>query len=130
MTEARRKSLLLCDDETDLADELGEFFAESGWAVRICNTGRDAERLLVEGLAPDCLMTDLRLGDMDGSRLVATARSLPASIRPRLTVVITGNILGSASKENLDVDILRLKPIDPAMLAQEMEDMLYSKTSD
>ncbi|MFM9856919.1 response regulator [Pseudoxanthobacter sp. M-2] len=130
MTEAIRKSLLLCDDETDLAEELGEFFAESGWVVRICNTGGEAERLLVEGLAPDCLMTDLRLGDMDGSRLVATARSLPAAIRPRLTVVITGNILGSASKENLGVDILRLKPIDPAMLAQEMEDMLFSKMSD
>lgn len=130
MIEAPRKSLLLCDDEKDLAEELGEFFAECGWTVHICNTGREAERLLLEGLAPDCLMTDLRLGDMDGSLLVATAKSLPAAIRPRITVVITGNILGSASKQNLGVDILRLKPIDPARLAQEMDDMLLGWTID
>ncbi len=128
--EAPRKSLLLCDDEKDLAEELGEFFAEGGWTVRICNSGHEAEQLLIEGLAPDCLMTDLRLGDMDGSRLVATARALPAAIRPRLTVVITGNILGSASRQSLGVDILRLKPIDPAMLAQEMEDILFSRTNE
>ena len=129
MSAEAKKTLLLCDDEKDLAEELGEFFTETGWSVIICNSGWEAERLLLEGLAPGCLMTDLRLGDMDGSRLVATAHGLPAPIRPRMMVVITGNILGSATKQSLGVDILRLKPIDPVMLAQEMEDILFSRTN-
>ncbi len=130
MISAARKTLLLCDDEKDLAEELGEYFSETGWRVNICNSGREAERLLFEGLAPECLLTDLRLGDMDGSRLVAMAHALPTLIRPRLMVVITGNILGCATKHNLGVDILRLKPVDPVMLAQEMEDMLLSRMTD
>ncbi len=130
MISAARKTLLLCDDEKDLAEELGEYFSETGWRVNICNSGREAERLLFEGLAPECLLTDLRLGDMDGSRLVAMAHALPALIRPRLMVVMTGNILGSATKHTLGVDILRLKPVEPVMLAQEMEDMLLSRMTD
>ena len=127
MSEAVRKSVLLCDDERDLAEELGEFLGGLGWRVDVCNSGGAAERLLVGGLAPSCLLTDLRLGDMDGSRLLATARALPDVVRPRLFVVITGNILASASKQQLGADLLLLKPIDPAMLAQNMEDMLFER---
>jgi CheY-like chemotaxis protein len=127
VTEAAAKSVLLCDDEKDLAEELGEYLAGLGWRVSVCNSGREAERLLLGGLAPACLLSDLRLGDMDGSRLLATARALPDFIRPRLFVVITGNILASASKQLLGADLLLLKPIDPAMLAQDMEDMLVDR---
>jgi CheY-like chemotaxis protein len=130
MTNARGKSVLVCDDEKDLAEELGEFLAELGWSVRVCNSGQEAERLLRDGLAPGCLLTDLSLGDMEGSHLVAMARGLPELIRPRLIVVITGNILGCATKKSLDADLLRLKPIDPVTLAQEMEDMLFNEILD
>jgi CheY-like chemotaxis protein len=130
MTRASGKSVLICDDERDLADELGEFLEGLGWGVTVCNTGRDAERLLVSGLAPACLLTDLRLGDMDGARLVAVARHLPQSIRPRVIVVITGNILGCDTKASLNADLLRLKPIDPVTLAQDMEDLLLLRGED
>lgn len=118
------KSVLICDDELDLAEELGEFFASLGWTVTVCNTGHEAVRLLQSGLAPACLLTDLRLGDMDGARLVEVARHLPEPVRPLLVVVITGNILGCATRASLDADLLRLKPIDPVTLAQDMEEML------
>lgn len=118
------KSVLICDDELDLAEELGEFFTSLGWTVTVCNAGHEAARLLQSGLAPACLLTDLRLGDMDGAGLVEVARRLPEPIRPRVVVVITGNILGCATKASLDADLLRLKPIDPVTLAQDMEEML------
>jgi len=130
VNDAVHKSVLLCDDEKDLAEELGEFLAELGWRVDVCNSGGEAERLLVGGLAPACLLSDLRLGDMDGSRLLATARALPDVIRPRLFVVITGNILASTTRQKLGADLLLLKPIDPVMLAQDMESMLVDRMSE
>lgn len=122
--EEHHKSILICDDEQDLAEELGEFFTSLGWSVTVCNAGREAARLLQAGLAPACLLTDLRLGDTDGSLLVSLARRLPEPIRPRVVVVITGNILGCATKASLGADLLRLKPIDPVTLAQDMEEIL------
>jgi CheY-like chemotaxis protein len=118
------KSVLICDDELDLAEELGEFFTSLGWTVTVCNTGHEAMQLLQSGLAPACLLTDLRLGDMDGTRLVEVARRLPEPVRPHLVVVITGNILGCGTRASLDADLLLLKPIDPVTLAQDMEEML------
>ena len=72
MTRASGKSVLICDDERDLAEELGEFLEGLGWGVTVCNAGREAERLLVSGHAPACLLTELRLGDKDGSGLINT----------------------------------------------------------
>lgn len=123
MIEAIRRSVLLCDDERDLAEELGEFLADVGWAVSVCHSGSEAEQLLVGGLAPTCLLTDLRLGDMDGTSLIQLARGLPEPIRPRFFVVMTGNIIGCAAKSSMGADLLCLKPIDPAVLAEEMQEM-------
>lgn len=125
----RGLSVLVCDDERDLAEELGEFLTGLGWTVTVCHSGREAERLLAEGLAPACLLTDLRLGDMDGSRLVAAARQLPEAIRPHIMVIITGNILSSATRQSLGADLLRLKPVDPVLLAEDIEAFLLD-TSD
>lgn len=124
MSDQKKWSALICDDERDLADELGEFFDALGWSVTVCYGGFEANRLLASGLAPDCLLTDLCLGDLDGSRVVASARLLPVPIRPLVLIIITGNILGSATKESLDVDLLYQKPVDPIALAKNIEEIL------
>jgi DNA-binding response OmpR family regulator len=112
-------SIIVCDDEQELAGELGEYFESLGWRVRTCFAGQDVEHELAAGFAPTCLLTDLRLGGVvDGDQLFAFARGLPAPLRPQVIAVITGHVVDRVGPEELGADLLYLKPVEPdAILA-------------
>ncbi|MBS7538417.1 response regulator [Ancylobacter lacus] len=116
--------MLICDDEIDLAQELGEFFANEGWEVEVCVSGTQAIRLLQGGLAPQVLLTDLRIGTFNGVEVVAAARQLPAGSRPAVTVILTGHVVGSAVAADFACDLLYAKPVDPDLLLREVVSLL------
>ncbi len=120
----RRHSMLICDDEADLAQELGEYFANEGWEVEVCVSGAEAVRLLEAGLAPQVLLTDLRIGTFNGGEVVAAARRQPAGARPAVTVILTGHVVGSAVPADFACDLLYAKPVDPDLLLREVVSLL------
>jgi DNA-binding response OmpR family regulator len=122
----RDLSILICDDEAELVEELAEFLAASGWRTHGCLAGANAERLLRDGLAPSCLMTDLRLGEFDGEALIRAVRRLPAALRPRVIAVMTGHVADQLRAADLGADLLYVKPIDPFAIAGDLHRLLGS----
>ena len=114
------RSILICDDEVELVDELAEYLAAMGWRVRVVTRGEEAEAVLRGGVRPECLLTDLRILDYDGADLVALARSLPAENQPLVVGVMTGHLDDGVTAADLGADTIFFKPIDGDALSREL----------
>lgn len=117
-------SMLLCDDEPALAEEIAEFFTSLGWSVRTCADGLAAERLLSGGLAPSCLVTDLHMPGGGGETLLAVVRSLPPEKQPAVVAVMTGHALEGTTAGAFGADLLYRKPADPFVMAEDLASRL------
>ncbi|GGF47581.1 hypothetical protein GCM10007301_03640 [Azorhizobium oxalatiphilum] len=123
------RSILIVDDETELAEELGEFFVSMGWQARVCFTAPAAYAALQEGLAPDCLLTDLRIADHDGAELVAQVRQMPKDLQPKVVAIITGHVVSETEAADFNADYLFVKPVDPVLVMEVVERLLSDATA-
>ena len=80
------ESILVVDDDRDVASTVSEYLTREGHTVTLAHTGRDGLTRLREG-AVALLLVDLRLPDMDGIEVMHAAQRLP---NPPEIVVITG----------------------------------------
>lgn len=79
--------LLIVDDERELLEVLGAWFANAGYVVHTAADGVEALRLLNEQPF-DVVVTDLRMPGLNGLQLLAVAKELD----PRMEVVfLTGH---------------------------------------
>lgn len=113
-------SILICDDEVELADELAEYLEAMGWSVRVVTRGPEAEVMLQAGIRPECLLTDLRVLDYNGADLIALARSLPAERRPLVIGAMTGHLDDGVTAADLGADVIFFKPIDVDTLSRDL----------
>jgi CheY-like chemotaxis protein len=84
--DARR--VLVVDDNADAADTMGEVLTESGYAVQVAYEGEAALRAFHEA-APDVVLLDLGLPDLDGLEVARRLRSTPEG-RAAWLVAVTG----------------------------------------
>jgi two-component system, NtrC family, response regulator HydG len=63
------KKILVIDDDTDICLLLKRFLSKNNFAVEIANSGKTGLQVLTE-FQPDLVMTDFRLGDMDGTQIL------------------------------------------------------------
>ncbi|MCY7349794.1 MAG: sigma-54 dependent transcriptional regulator [Cytophagaceae bacterium] len=64
-----QQKILVIDDDTDICLLLKRFLTKNGFVVEIAHNGRSGlERL--DNFKPDLVMTDFRLGDIDGGELL------------------------------------------------------------
>jgi DNA-binding NtrC family response regulator len=82
-----RQSVLIVDDEELICRSLRMTLEQAGYAVGVALSGTDAIAQVAEE-PPDCLVVDLRLGDMDGLEVLKAARERVASLK---AVVITAH---------------------------------------
>ncbi|MGU3496082.1 response regulator [Xanthobacteraceae bacterium A53D] len=122
-------SILICDDEAELAEELGEFFVSMGWTASVVFTSPDAFAVLENGLVPDCLLTDLRIADHDGAELVAQVRQLPKGLQPKVIAIITGHVVSETEAAEFHADHLFVKPVDPVLVMEVVERLLSSASA-
>jgi len=80
--------VLVVDDDRDGADTLGLLIEELGNQVHVTYGGTQALNVATV-FQPDLMLIDLAMPDMDGCRLVASFRRLPA-FAPTKIVAITG----------------------------------------
>jgi DNA-binding NtrC family response regulator len=79
--------VLVVDDEFEMAAVIADELGDRGYSVLALRTGREAiERLRHEPC--DVLITDLRMPDVDGLRLLRVSRGLDPS---RPVIVMTGH---------------------------------------
>ena len=104
--ESRRlqaATILVVDDDESVRVTLGAVLIDAGHAVRICASGSEA-LAMVESTEFDVIVTDFRLGDMDGIVVVEDAqRRWPETVPLMLT--------GYASLESA-IDALRVGVYD------------------
>jgi CheY-like chemotaxis protein len=106
------RSIIVCDDEPELAYELAEFLESNGWRVLVCASIASVKSALIGGFPATCLLTDLRVSDGDGAELLEWTRQLPQPLRPAITAVITGHAADPASG-SFGADLIFFKPVDP-----------------
>jgi CheY-like chemotaxis protein len=124
------RSILICDDEVELAAEIGEYLDALGWMVRVTYSGPAAMEMLNSGDRVDCLLTDLRIADFDGADLIAYARGLPLDRQPTVIGVITGHLEEWIEASDIGADALHIKPIDPDRLAEHLATLIDRAVSD
>ena len=61
--------ILVIDDDTDICLLLRRFLSKNGYEVAIAQSGQTGLSLLEE-FSPDLVMTDFRLGDLDGGQIL------------------------------------------------------------
>ena len=61
--------ILVIDDDTDICLLLRRFLTKNGYEVAIAQNGQTGLSLLEE-FSPDLVMTDFRLGDLDGGQIL------------------------------------------------------------
>ncbi|MFP4612887.1 MAG: sigma-54-dependent transcriptional regulator [Spirochaetaceae bacterium] len=80
------KRILVVDDERNMRDLLRIIFEKDGFAVDTASTGGEALRLLDTNRLFDVIVSDIRLPDIDGVRLLRCVRTHP---EPTPVVFIT-----------------------------------------
>lgn len=115
--EAAPRSLLLVEDDPDLADALSALLGRFGYSVRVERDGAKAMTALRTGCSPRAIVLDLMMPNMDGYRFRSAQLGEPefAAIP---TVVITAD--PRATAEQLGVTACFRKPFDMEALLAEL----------
>jgi DNA-binding response OmpR family regulator len=89
---------LIVEDELEIQEFLGRSFKDAGYQVEVAPDGATAERLAVE-TAPDLLIVDLGLPDVDGISLILKLRQLG----------VTAPVLILSARRSVDERVLGLE---------------------
>src|SRR5512133_858900 len=87
--------IFVVDDDTSSRELLSRILTAEGYAVTALSDGREAlERVPADGTAPELVISDIRMGDVDGLQLTDALRSR-APDTPVILVTAFGNIDGA-----------------------------------
>jgi two-component system NtrC family sensor kinase len=89
-------AILVVDDETDVAELIGEVLSIDGYDLEVALSGRDALARLNRRHF-DLVVTDLRMQDIDGPALYAEAVRLQPSLSSRF-IFTSGDLLDPGAK--------------------------------
>ncbi|MCH9053048.1 MAG: response regulator [Proteobacteria bacterium] len=116
------RTLLIVDDEPEIRAEMAEYLEGKGYRVEQAADGCEAFDKF-EDIAPDAVVTDLKMPRCDGFELIRRLRVA----RPSLPIVA---IAGTYSHEDLDragefgAQVTMRKPIKLSELAEKLRGLL------
>ena len=84
-------SVLVVDDEVELATEIEFYLTVIGWQVRTRSSGAAALAVLAEDSDISVVVTDVRMPGMDGLELAAKIDELRGGERAVAVVLLTGH---------------------------------------
>lgn len=119
--------LLMIEDDARLAQMVGEYLGQSGFAVSHAATGHAGlERLQSQGNNPDLVVLDLMLPDLDGLEICRRIRSLqgPQAQTPILMLTAKGDPMDRIIGLELGADDYLPKPFEPRELAARLQTIL------
>lgn len=110
------KRVLVVDDSADSADAVAVLLETEGHDVRTAATARAALDVVM-AWAPDAVVLDIGLPDMDGHALAREIARLPVTPRPRL-VALSGHGQAEHRARSREAGIAchLLKPAEPEAL--------------
>jgi CheY-like chemotaxis protein len=119
------RRILIVDDEDDIR-EVAQVSLEMmrGWEVSTASSGAEALEVVARD-APDAVLLDVMMPEMDGPTLVRHLRSNPRTAALPV-VMLTAKVQGSDQRmlSELEVAGVLAKPFDPTLLADEVARLL------
>ncbi len=103
--------VLVVDDEIDILPEYQEFFESAGFTTYTCVCPLEAIKLVLHTPGVNVVITDLRMGKLDGASMI---RELRATLPPERRVdflILTGDATAQPVDDIADVPVF-LKPAD------------------
>jgi signal transduction histidine kinase/ActR/RegA family two-component response regulator len=115
-TESGALDILIVDDNADAADTLSMYLSTVGHHLRVAYEGHSALALAAEA-APDVLLLDIGLPDVDGYELARRVRALPQAAHATL-IALTGYGQDSDRERSIAAGFNHhlTKPVDIAAL--------------
>jgi DNA-binding response OmpR family regulator len=107
-------SILLVDDEASITEHLGAFLERAGYRVLRASDGTTALRM-IESAAPDLIILDVLLPEMDGRTVLRTLRAR-GDRRPVILLTQVGEASERALALEEGADDYLNKPFDPREL--------------
>lgn len=108
--------VLIVDDNADAAESLALLFALDGHQARVALNGVDACRLAAS-FAPQLVLLDVLLPDIDGYEVARRLRALPATANAMLVAMTGyGDVDAQARAAAAGCDGHFLKPFEPDQL--------------
>jgi len=125
---ARPTRVLMVDDDRDQRERMRGWLDGPQWIVQEAANGREALARLREG-APDVILLDLMMPDMDGFEVVAALQQEPAW-RDVPVIVVTARDLDAADRERLNSgvqSVLLKETFRPADLVERIRALVRTK---
>jgi DNA-binding response OmpR family regulator len=127
------QQLLMIEDDTRLAQMVGEYLERSGFGVTHAADARAGLSLLEappSGTAPDLVVLDLMLPDIDGLEVCRRVRALPGETGkvPVLMLTAKGDPMDRIVGLELGADDYLPKPFEPRELLARIRAILRRRT--
>ena len=90
---SQQARILVVDDEPAIGRYISEYLSSEGVVVTAVDTGREAVELLAGGTPFDAVLTDLRMPDVSGDKLIDFISENRPDLEGRV-VMMTGDALG------------------------------------
>ena len=123
--------LLMIEDDARLAQMVGEYLGQSGFAFSHAGDGHSGLAQLQEA-PPDLVILDLMLPDMDGLEVCRRMRALPGELArtPVLMLTAKGDPMDRIIGLELGADDYLPKPFEPRELLARIRAVLRRRTDD
>ena len=123
--------LLMIEDDARLAQMVGEYLGQSGFAFSHAGDGQSGLAQLQEA-PPDLVILDLMLPDMDGLEVCRRLRALPGDLSrtPVLMLTAKGDPMDRIIGLELGADDYLPKPFEPRELLARIRAVLRRRTDD
>lgn len=123
-------SILVCDDEIEIASELAEWFSAQGWTAFIANSAASARSVLSTGSRIDVLITDRRMPGEGGDDLIRSIAGLPPEHQPRVRALMTGEMSIRQSADLAGADVVLIKPFASEVAQLMLLDAIAKRARD
>lgn len=118
-------SIVIVDDETEIVDQVKDFFEDEGFRVLTAETGAEGVQL-VKREKPTILILDMKLPDMPGLNVLRVTKQESPGTK---VIAITGYIdqIMFDQAEELGRDTFLQKPFDLERLRVEVDRLIKEK---
>jgi len=119
--------LLMIEDDARLAAMVSEYLAQSGFEVNVAGTGMEGlASLQAADPAPQLLILDLMLPDLDGLEVCRRIRALPSTLAqtPILMLTAKGDPMDRVIGLEMGADDYLAKPFEPRELLARIRAVL------
>jgi two-component system phosphate regulon response regulator OmpR len=125
-----RNHLLMIEDDARLAAMVAEYLGQNGFTVNHATDATTGLALLGTGTAPDLVVLDLMLPDMDGLEVCRRIRALPAPLAhtPVLMLTAKGDPMDRIIGLEMGADDYLPKPFEPRELLARIRAVLRRST--